>query len=657
MANIATTVSWKHFLLFVVLMALVWTGCGKKSTSTPTGVTVTISPTTASVAGGATQQFTATVTGSSNTAVTWQVNSTAGGDAVVGTITTSGLYTAPTVLPSSTSVTVTAVSQADNTKSASATVTLTAPAITITISPTSASVIAGTTQQFTTSVTGSSNTAVTWSVNGLAVGNATIGTVTSSGLYTAPLSPPKAAITVTATSQANTTFSASAPITPQFGNASLNGSYVFLATQGDNSSGNGFAFRGGTFQADGAGNIMAGVSDSNSSAAVPSANVAFTGTYSVAVDGRGTLTMNDASGTHTFSFALTSSTRGQLIEFDSAAVTSGFLRKQDQNAIASVSGPFVFSLYGDNVGPTALVGQLTFGAATITGIEDVNSSGAVTQGTGIVGSFTLGSGGRGTATLNTSSFAFYVVDASNLALISIDSTGMRTAGSAVAQSTVPFSNGSLSSSVFLVSGDTVSGTKPYALVARFDTNAAGQFSAGISDVNNAGTLTNSAFAPAASYNIAANGRGQISIGTANLIVWLASQKQGVIMQTDSTVVATGPLFQQQTGFQSVSGGYAFVIAGADTSGSTVLAADGQIGTSGFGVLSGTKDVNSGGTLQPAQSLNGNLAIGVNGRATGAISQVNYDFYFISADRFVMLSAGGSSVLSGVAERQCFDCQF
>src|SRR3954467_9612211 len=119
MVKAAPKPSFKQFLSFVVLMALVWAGCGgKKDTSTTTGVAVTISPTTASIAGGATQQFTSTVTGSTNTAVTWQVNGTNGGDAIVGTINTSGFYTAPAVLPSKTTVGVTAVSQADTTKTA-----------------------------------------------------------------------------------------------------------------------------------------------------------------------------------------------------------------------------------------------------------------------------------------------------------------------------------------------------------------------------------------------------------------------------------------------------------------------------------------------------------------------------------------------------------
>src|SRR5207249_1687045 len=71
------------------------------------------------------QQFTATVTNTNNTAVTWQVNGVPGGNATAGTISSAGLYTAPAVVPSPATVTVRAVSQADATKSASAQVTIT----------------------------------------------------------------------------------------------------------------------------------------------------------------------------------------------------------------------------------------------------------------------------------------------------------------------------------------------------------------------------------------------------------------------------------------------------------------------------------------------------------------------------------------------------
>ena len=79
-------------------------------------VAVTISPTSASAPVNGTQQFTATVTGSTNTAVSWSVT----GD---GTLSASGLFTAGAV---SGSATVTATAAADPTKLASASVTVTA---------------------------------------------------------------------------------------------------------------------------------------------------------------------------------------------------------------------------------------------------------------------------------------------------------------------------------------------------------------------------------------------------------------------------------------------------------------------------------------------------------------------------------------------------
>src|SRR5437879_6135078 len=144
-------------------------GCcaGASTARTPIPVNVTISPTSATVAAGGTQQFMATVQNASNTAVAWQVSGVMGGNATVGTISTSGLYTAPAIVPSPATVTVTAVSQADPTKSASAQVTITAvPVVSVTISPMSAMVATGGTQQFTATVQNTSNTAVSWQVNG-----------------------------------------------------------------------------------------------------------------------------------------------------------------------------------------------------------------------------------------------------------------------------------------------------------------------------------------------------------------------------------------------------------------------------------------------------------------------------------------------------------
>jgi YVTN family beta-propeller protein len=88
---------------------------------------------------------------------------------------------------------------------ASAAFTIT-PAITITISPASVQVVAGKTQLFTATVTGTTNTAVTWNVQPSGGG-----TIDSTGLYTAPATP--GTYTITATSVASTSAMASAQVT------------------------------------------------------------------------------------------------------------------------------------------------------------------------------------------------------------------------------------------------------------------------------------------------------------------------------------------------------------------------------------------------------------------------------------------------------------
>jgi hypothetical protein len=91
----------------------------------PPVVGVALSPATASVPIKQTRQFTATVTGTSNTAVVWRVNGITGGNTTLGRVSQSGVYTAPRRVPSPATVTVTATSAADSSKSASASVTVT----------------------------------------------------------------------------------------------------------------------------------------------------------------------------------------------------------------------------------------------------------------------------------------------------------------------------------------------------------------------------------------------------------------------------------------------------------------------------------------------------------------------------------------------------
>ncbi len=96
-------------------------------------ISVTIAPASANVAISKASQFTAAVTGATNNTVVWSVNGIPGGNSIIGTISTTGLYTAPAAIPSPSSVTVNAVSVQNPTAFGTAFVTVTRTIIVIPI--------------------------------------------------------------------------------------------------------------------------------------------------------------------------------------------------------------------------------------------------------------------------------------------------------------------------------------------------------------------------------------------------------------------------------------------------------------------------------------------------------------------------------------------
>src|SRR5271166_1746936 len=328
---------WSLGVLAICFGTFVMAGCGVQAPK------VVVSPAQAQVRAGDTQQFTAQETGvaepsvasgtspatlphqlaqdntqaqrtQTNTAatvtnsnpVTWSVNGVTGGNATLGTINASGLYTAPAVLPTTTAITVTATSQVISKLSGNAAVSLENPipivqnaqpdpltvgnftstvsgskfakgaqvflngsalqttfvsagqltasgtatqsevgkaaitvknpdpgsmasltsfslqieppvTIVVKVSPATVQVRDSGSQQFSAAVTGSSNTGVTWAVNGVAGGNTTVGTVDTKGLYKAPANLPNPnTVKVTATSVADTRASGSATTTLEY---------------------------------------------------------------------------------------------------------------------------------------------------------------------------------------------------------------------------------------------------------------------------------------------------------------------------------------------------------------------------------------------------------------------------------------------------------
>jgi hypothetical protein len=174
------------------------------------GVSVVVTPRTPSLKTGATVQLTASVTGTSDAAVTWTVQEGAAG----GQVSASGLYTAPGSAGTYHAV---ATSHADPTRSDAATLTVTAdpsPTVAVVVSPRTKSLSTGGTLQLSATVTGTTNVAVTWAIQEGAAG----GQVSASGLYTAPGSA--GTYHVVATSQADGAARDTATITVTSGTCS-----------------------------------------------------------------------------------------------------------------------------------------------------------------------------------------------------------------------------------------------------------------------------------------------------------------------------------------------------------------------------------------------------------------------------------------------------
>jgi len=187
---------------------------GSTTPPPPPQITVTIAPNSGTVLLGNTLSFSATVTNTSDTSVSWSVNGIAGGSPQVGTISVDGLFTAPADLPASGKVQVTATSHADSSKSSTTGLTISSD-IAISLSPVSSSVELGALQSFHASIasSGKPDPAVHWSLSGPACPN-NCGAVDANGNYTAPgILPSAPAITITATSVADPSKQNSSPLT------------------------------------------------------------------------------------------------------------------------------------------------------------------------------------------------------------------------------------------------------------------------------------------------------------------------------------------------------------------------------------------------------------------------------------------------------------
>ena len=373
-----------------------------------------------------------------------------------------------------------------------------------------------------------------------------------------------------------------------FSNASLKGQYAF-SMSGSELCGlpaqSSFFTRAGSFTADGNGNITIGLEDVN--ACVGVGTLQFTGgKYAISPDGRGTLSLTNATGTTHYSVALSSSTVGVIAQTDVNATASGSFRRQNASAFSdsAINGGYVFDFAGLSVvgNPESIIGRFDAdGARNVSlGLFDSNEAGTLSgQQLFPAGAFyqldTNGDGtnfGRGTANIAGHDFAFYIVDATRLEFLGTDVQEVFS-GDVLAQQNIIFAPASLNGGfAFLIGGSSASG--PLATAGRFDADGVGNLSNVFLDENDSGKLTllpSTGGTAAGTYTVDANGFGggtatwtDTNSGSFSFIFYLISPNQAVFQETDSNFTSDGSFLAQTPGpitSASLAGDFAFVWTG------------------------------------------------------------------------------------------------
>lgn len=686
--------------------------CGS---STSTAVTASITASCVSTAGSGsdvtvngTAQCTAAVLNASSTLVNWSVSGTGNGSID----TTSGLYTAPSAVPTNNVITITATSQVQSTLTATASVTIeAATAITAVIcddstgAPVSPLVVASKSSLSCTafsSVSAGTTVPVNWTIANTNNLGGDIGSISSQGVYTAPLVPPPGqSVTITATSKAVATQTMSVTANVVFGSAVLSGQYAF-STTGRNTLKN-FWARVGNLSA--GGGSLSGLEDTNQGGAPNAVTTqrTFSGSYSIGADGRGTMQFceNNSSScppgspaaTSFFHIAVVSPQQIQMIEFSSpstsaASITAGGEMILQDPAVysardLSLSGSYAFNFSGVTA---AGADESAIGEFTANGFGTVSAGGASTPGeidinpvpTGgsapatLAGTtYAISSNGRGTVTLDGLTFGIYPVSASRAKFIEIDAGTIATpasilAGDAYIQQTSQTCGWGLNSLNGLTVLETT-GTSSSGVVQDVGdfTASAGAISSGSLDQNSAGAVTSQLGTLSGTYTMDPCGRGTLSLGTHSYVFYIISPSDAVLQEVSAGVVAQGLLQPSQGGpfvDSTLTGNYVFRLGGTDAAGTAGSREDfvGQFLSTGSGTgLAGALDLNdlgatqsdlviANGTYTTPNGLRTTMSIPV---ATSPASTRNLVLYLVSPKLFYVLDTDATGTSLGVMENQ------
>jgi hypothetical protein len=500
------------------------------------------------------------------------------------------------------------------------------------------------------------------------------------------------------------------PPSGSFTLASLKGQYAFSMSGVDPSGA--FIARIGSFNADGAGNIISGLEDVLSLANGQASLVSFTGgTYQVQSNGRGLLLLNASGGGGLqLNFDLQSPSGGFLLQTDNAASTSGTFTLQTPSHFANggLLGHYAFSLAGiafsttatNSVAPIALTGEINAdGNGNITGgVMDTNDgnqaqpSGATAVSASTYNLDTNGNGtnfGRGSMSFAGRSYAFYIVDGTHFVVLEEDSLGGSTGDALQQNSSLPTSNSGLTETfVFLTGGASVLGNQggaPVATVGRFTFDGSGGLNGVTADDNNNGRqvhIQNGSNVASATYavdtNFPGSGRGTFTFtnsgtGTYNFVFYLISSTQAVVQNISNGYIAAGPMYAQAAGpfsLTNLAGNYVFNWSGVQLGSSSAVPFEedfiGQyaLANSSSNSVSGVIDYVelglSSNTLFTNVGLTGNLVINSDGTADNKYTYVlnnspsatiHYQVYFVSTSTAFLVTSDTNRTTAGILKLQ------
>jgi hypothetical protein len=537
----------------------------------------------------------------------------------------------------------------------------------------------GSQQQFTATVSNTSDTNVTWQVNSITGGNAAVGTISSSGLYTAPdVIPNPASVTITAfiTDTPSISGNAIATITAvTFNNSSLKGNYVF-SFSGVDTSGNAF-YAIGAITADGNGNITGGEEDLNDVTSGYFTATSTTGTYSIGSDGRGTLSINNSIGSFQFAIAMKALNNAVLNEVDNNVVAATGNLEAQSAGIPAPSGNYAFGFNGSGLGcgSFASAGIFALNGGTLGGVQDLNCGGSIIQSQTLTGSYntSIDGLGRGTGSFTGSSsgssdMIYYVISGNRFRFLCPD-TATFFLGSADLQTQSSFTGSNFSGQYVINTSANTSGAGVSYTLISINANG-GNVSTGYYDVNNTGTVGQASLT--GSYSVASNGyvNGTWNVNNAGLpfAMYLISPTQGYYVDERTSAIGGGNVYAQDASLTTNAGWagsyatkqFGYFLSGGVINPGNASGVSGQLSADGNGNLAGTLDLNDpagvsiGATLQSPSNYS--VTTTAPGRFTAQITtQVEgtrtYVGYLVSTGQVLLLETDTNLVSAGDAIRQ------